>query len=392
MFWRLLRQMIVQGRGRLAVALVALVSGATVSAALLNLEFDAERKISRELRTLGPNVLVRAPSPAGTAGGAPVEEVAAVFGGEPLETLLALRPAAANGNVQDAEITALAPSLYVIVRAGGDTRVVLAGTWLDALPRLEPSWQLESGAWPNRRDEGACVVGHRAAARLQVRAGSALDLRYADRTTSLRVAGVVATGGSEDDRVFVNLGAAQQLAGLPGKVSVMQMAVTGTPQQVEQFAARLAGRLPGLEVRPLRQIAQAEVSLLGRVHALLFWSVGLILALTALCVLSTTTALAMERRADVGLMKALGGGMNKVIRLFLAEAGLLGALGGIAGAILGTLLSAWIGREVFGTTTSLRPEVIPLILAVMIAVALLGALPLRLLTHVRPASVLRESE
>jgi predicted lysophospholipase L1 biosynthesis ABC-type transport system permease subunit len=37
-------------------------------------------------------------------------------------------------------------------------------------------------------------------------------------------------------------------------------------------------------------------------------------------------------------------------------------------------------------------EVIPLIIAVMVAVALMGALPLRLLSHVRPAAVLRESE
>jgi putative ABC transport system permease protein len=147
--------------------------------------------------------------------------------------------------------------------------------------------------------------------------------------------------------------------------------------------------LPGLEVRPLRQIAQAEGQLLARVQDLLFWSVGLILVLTSLCVLATTLALAIERRADVGLMKALGGHMTRIVRLFLAEAGLLGAVGGISGAVLGTLLSAWIGRQVFGTATSLRFEVIPLILAVMVAVALLGALPLRLLGRVRPAEILR---
>jgi len=51
-----------------------------------------------------------------------------------------------------------------------------------------------------------------------------------------------------------------------------------------------------------------------------------------------------------------------------------------------------MGRRVFGTAASLRPEVIPLIIAVMVAVALLGALPLRLLSQVRPAAVLREGE
>lgn len=381
MFWRLLKQMIVQGRGRLAVALIALVSGATVSAALLNLEFDAERKITRELRTLGPNVLVR------TASAGATDEAGAVFGGESLETLLVTRTGTEAG-----EMTALAPSLYVIVRAGSDTNLVLAGTWLDVLPRLMPAWHIE-GPWPtNRDDPGVCLVGHQAAARLVLRPGSTVELRYGGSAAVLHVAGIVSTGGPEDDQIFANLPVAQQLSGLPGKVSLVQMSVAGSPQQVEHFAAQLSTRLPGLEVRPLRQIAQAEGLLLARVHALLFWSVGLILVLTSLCVLSTTTALAVERRADVGLMKALGGQMTRIVRLFLAEAGLLGAAGGITGAVLGTLLSAWMGRRVFGTATSLRPEVIPLILAVMIAVALLGALPLRLLSHVRPAAVLREGK
>lgn len=382
MFWRVLRQMIVRGRGRLAVALIAMVSGATASAALLNLEFDAERKFSHELRTLGPNVLIRSAVLPGAS-----DEPGAVFSGEAVEAVLA------GGRGAGSAMTALAPSLYVIVRSPGrETSLVLAGTWLDMYPRLAPWWSVK-GAWVmDRADTGVCLVGQRAAAKLLVRPGSTLALGYADRTATLRVAGVVSTGGAEDDQVFANLPLAQQLAGLPGKASVVQISVGGTPEQVEQYAAQLAERLPGLEVQPLRQISQAEGQLLARVHALLFWSVGLILALTSLCVLATSLALAIERRADVGLMKALGGQMTRIIRLFLAEAGLLGAAGGITGAIFGTLLSAWIGRQVFGTPTSLRFEVIPLILAVMVAVALLGALPLRLLSQVRPGIVLRESE
>ena len=383
MFWRVLRQMIVRGRGRLAVALVALVSGATASAALLNLEFDAERKFSHELRTLGPNVLVR-------SAVAPNEqdEAGAVFGEEAANAL-----AQEKGSADGGRVTGMAPSLYVIVRLpGAETSLVLAGTWLDAYPALAPWWSV-NGAWvTNREDAGACLVGQQAAAKLRVRPGSSLELRYAQRTAALRVAGIVSTGGAEDDQVLTNLPVAQKLAGLPGKVSVVQMSVGGSPQEVERFAAGLSTRLPGLEVRPLRQIAQAEGQLLARVQDLLFWSVALILALTVLCVLATTLALAIERRGDVALMKALGGQMTRIVRLFLAEAGLLGAAGGIAGAVTGTLLSVWIGRRVFGTATSLRFEVIPLIVAVMMAVALVGALPLRLLGHVRPGTVLRESE
>src|SRR5271156_2366507 len=192
MLWRLLRQMIVQGRGRLAVALVALVSGATVSAALLNLEFDAERKITRELRTLGPNVMVRTAASPGAA-----DDSAAVFGGEALDTLLATPTGGGAG-----QVSAMVPSLYVIVRAGSDTSLVLSGTWLDAFPRLAPWWRVD-GAWvTDRNNAGVCLIGHQAAARLQLRPGSSLELRYANRSAQLRVAGIVSAGGPEDDQVF----------------------------------------------------------------------------------------------------------------------------------------------------------------------------------------------
>jgi len=139
----------------------------------------------------------------------------------------------------------------------------------------------------------------------------------------------------------------------------------------------------------VRQIAQAEGQLLGRLRLLLLTTVVLVLALTGLCVLATMATLAVERRTDVGLMKALGGAMPRLVRLFLAEVGMLGAIGGLIGSLLGAVLAAWIGRQVFGTAISARFEVFPLTIALMVAVALAGAAPLRLLGRVRPAVVLR---
>src|SRR5579864_1074189 len=57
MFWRILGQLFSASRGRLAVALLALASGAAVTTALINLNLDAERKVSAEFRTLGSNII-----------------------------------------------------------------------------------------------------------------------------------------------------------------------------------------------------------------------------------------------------------------------------------------------------------------------------------------------
>ncbi|MGA6956430.1 MAG: FtsX-like permease family protein, partial [Candidatus Acidiferrales bacterium] len=156
------------------------------------------------------------------------------------------------------------------------------------------------------------------------------------------------------------------------------------------YAARLAAALPrGCQVRPIRQVTEAEGALLGHIQLLIVSMVVLILILTALCVLATMAALAMERRKDVGLMKSLGGSIARIVGFFLAEVGVLGAVGGFLGALLGGALSYWMGLRVFGAAISPRWEIFPVTIVLMIVVAMVGALPLRALGDVKPAVILR---
>jgi hypothetical protein len=62
MFLRILWKLLGASRGRLAVALIALTSGAAVCSALLNVNLDAERKLTQEFRTLGANVVIAPPA------------------------------------------------------------------------------------------------------------------------------------------------------------------------------------------------------------------------------------------------------------------------------------------------------------------------------------------
>jgi putative ABC transport system permease protein len=167
------------------------------------------------------------------------------------------------------------------------------------------------------------------------------------------------------------------------------LSVNGSAARIGSYSAELAASLPGYEVRPIRQVTEAEGNLLNRTHLLIVSMVALILVLTALCVLATMAALAMERRKDVGLMKALGGSISIIVGLFLAEVGVLGASGGFIGCIAGVALAEWMGRRVFGTSITPRWEIFPLTIGMMVVVALAGALPLRLLGKVKPAVIQR---
>ena len=239
MFLRILWKLLGASRGRLAVALIALTSGAAVCSALLNVNLDAERKLTQEFRTLGANVVIAPP-----AGGSE----AALADAAVLDRIAALRVP---------QIVATAPYLYVAANSGSQP-VILAGTWFDQVAKMNSWWKLEGGWVSSRDDHEHCLVGFTAARQLGLAPGSSVQLRSGDHNISLTVAGIVTTGGAEDNQILTNLDSAQALAGLSGRVSLVQLSVSGTPAEIEAVTRKLADNLPGLDVRPVRQIAAAE--------------------------------------------------------------------------------------------------------------------------------------
>ena len=380
MFKRLLFHLLRGNRVRLTVALLALISGGAVISALMNLDLDINHKLTQEFRSLGANLVISPPQSAPSALGAP-----ALLDESALQDMhRQLDRSQIHGAVAS-------PDLYLVARAGSNPRrnVVVTGTWLDRISQMEPWWKIAGTSSLSRTDLAHCIIGRNVSRSLALRTGSIIELSYQGRSANLTVAGVAAAGGSEDNQIFVNLPVAQKLAGIDGKIELIQLSVPGSANQIRSVADQLQGAFPALEVKPIPQITEAEGKLLQRIRFLIFSTGLLILVLTALCVLATMAALAMERRRDVGLMKALGGSIQKVIGIFYAEVGILGAVGGILGYVLGMALSVWMGHRVFGTSISPRWEVLPATVVLMLCVALAGALPLRLLGNIRPAVILR---
>jgi putative ABC transport system permease protein len=381
-FGRLLWKLLRSNRGRLAVALVAVISGAAVISALLTVELDVSRKLTQEFRLLGPNIVISGKSADQSVaiGGVGISSAAT------LPPEFALRNSAAGSGA--ANIAAAAPFFYSVTRVSG-TPVVTAGTWLDELAKLNPTWRIRGNWVASRDDLSQCLIGRKAAQQFAIAPGGSIALDYNGNQATFLVAGVIDSGAEDDNQIFVSLPAAWKLTRQPEFVTLWQLNVTGSGANIASYAARLAGALPPYEVRPVRAVTDAEGNLLGRTRLLILSMMVLILALTALCVLATMAALATERRADVGLMKALGGTITRIVGLFLAEVGVLGAAGGVIGCVAGMALAEWMGRRVFGTSIAPRWEIFPLTIVLMVVVAMAGALPLRSLGNVKPAMILR---
>jgi putative ABC transport system permease protein len=394
MFWRILRRLLRANPARLATVLLALGAGAAVSAALLNLKVDAERRLTTEFRAFGANVAI-APRDSSDSSVAPELLDQSVFDEVPAQ----------NGSLEVTKAEFLSTIAEVSALRTGNagagsvqhTRAVVVGyavavgpgQVVHGLGRILPSRIIE-GRNIDSLNIRTCEIGQKAAAELDVRVGALLGVKNGDSDQLLcAISDIRSFGGPEDGQIFLELPAVQLFLKLPGRISMIQASVPGAPQSIQDYITTLQGRLSSVEVRAIRQFSQAEGQLYDRIRGLLTATVAVILVLTALCVMAAMTNAAMERQHDVGLMKAIGGPVNRVMRIFLTEAAILGVVGGILGAAAGIGLSVWLGKAVFGVAARPRLIVYPVTVALTILVAIAGAFPLRRLGSVKPAVIFR---
>ena len=360
MFLRMLLRASLVRRGRALSALLAVVVAAAVATTMLNLYVDVQAKLRTEFRKYGANIVVVARQ------GQPL----------PVDALARVQSALAGHGLA-------VPFAYVVASTSDGSSVVLAGTDMESVRRLDSWWSVS--AWPSAR--GQALVGSRAAAVVSPQ-GQPFDLSFQGRSVHLTAAGTLTTGAAEDSRVYLPLSEFTAWTGV--QPSILEIAANGSAAQVTAIMQQIAATVPGAEVRPVRQIMQAEGRVLGKTRSTVLAAAALIILTAALCVLATLTAWVLDRRRDFAIMKALGASERLISGFFAVEAASIGALGALLGYAIGIGVAAWIGRVNFQASISPRLSVLPSVFLGSIVVALLSAtLPMALLRRVQPATILR---
>jgi putative ABC transport system permease protein len=360
MFLRMLMRAAVLRRGRAASALLAMVVAAAVATAMLNLYVDVQAKLRKEFRNYGANIVVVAKDGQSLPADA-LDKVESALAGHGLAV----------------------PFAYVVARTSDGQSVVVSGTDLDQVRKLDSWWSVT--AWPNASQDA--LVGTRAAAVVSPQ-GKAFDLSFQERTIHLSPTGTLRTGASEDSRIYLSLHDFESWTKV--QPSTIEIASSGSSEEVSTLLQKLMLALPTAEVRPIRQIMEGEARVLGKTRATLAAAAVLIIATAALCVLSTLIGWVFDRRRDFAIMKALGASEGLIGGFFAAEAVALGAVGAIVGFGVGVGVAAWIGRVNFHAPVVPRFNVLPVVLVGSMAVALISAvLPIFLLRRVQPAMILR---
>ena len=416
MLMRILGKSLARRRGRIAIAVVSVVMGAAVATALMAVSMDIEAQVSAEFRQYGANLIIVPRSDTIDVGFPGVDFGSVTEQGYIEEgDIWRIKRISWRNNV-----LGFAPFLYQVVSAKSASTtsdLVMAGTYFERDVTIEDkyapedpdvvttgvsyinAWWKDSGKWidePN--DEASAMVGADVARKMDVGVGDVMTLTYTpngdDRANAtsreVTVVGIVETGGNEDSQVFVNLQVAQDMTGREGKVHTVQVSALCTGCPVDTFASEIEGEMGYVEARTVKQLVSAEMATLENFEGMMAMVTVVAVAASVLGVTTTMTTSVIERRKEIGLMKALGAERRRITTLFLVEAAVIGIFGGIMGFVSGVFLARAIGLSVFETAVATNIILLPVAIGISVAVAVLASIPpVRRALRVEPAIVLR---
>lgn len=274
------------------------------------------------------------------------------------------------------------------VRGGGQQAVELIGADPARLRRIIdlPS-HMVAGAY--RPGSEQAVIGATLAEELGVKVGRTVRIRTEVGETNLRVVGLFALGSDAVDGrwVVTSLRTAQSLLGRPGDITAIDATVddlfaadviatrvaSRTGRSVESWIGRNGSLLQALS-------AQAQSTLLIRAFTLLAVAMGIasVLAVTV-----------VQRRGQIGILRAMGVEAGVVLQIFLWQ----GVMLGIGGAVLGTLLGGLVGQGLervvpFQIVVDLQTAATAGLISVMTGL-LAAAWPARTAARMDPAAAIR---
>src|SRR5207249_9905537 len=138
--------------------------------------------------------------------------------------------------------------------------------------------------------------------------------------------------------VTLPLATAQSLVGLEGRVTEYAVGLKDT-DRAEEIAAKLQALLgPEYEVHTWRELQPFVRDVINRQNFVL-GLIGTVLFVIVLTVIINTLLMTVfERVREIGTMLAVGVRRRQILWLFVLEAAVLGAIGGVLGAVLGRLV------------------------------------------------------
>lgn len=298
----------------------------------------------------------------------------------------------------EAGVTAVSPMVSgagLAQRGEATKAITLLGVELDRYDAIV-GLRSKIAAGAARLAPGEAIIGTQLAADLGLSIGDRLALQTGSVGDTVRVTGLVDLGVRDLNRrtVIVPLHLAQSLMGLPGGATTLDLALAD-PWQAQAVATDFARRWP-YKVESWQEANAQLVSALNAQTVSTRLIRAVVLLVVVLGISSVLVVSVVQKRREIGILRAMGATRGQMQRVFLMQGLLVGAAGSAAGVVLAaalvkgfvTFVKGSDGAPLFAITL---PPVLGLQVAAIATVCgvLAAVLPARRAAALDPAQAIR---
>lgn len=346
---------------RVAVIVLAIFIAALTSSAFLNIYFDIDTKLSKELKAYGANLNIMSAKVGENISNSAYERVKQTLG-----------------------TRGLTPYLYAFLNVDGADTLVL-GSEFSALKLTKPFLEAVQGSFSlSDFSENSAFIGRDLANKmisgnkqdsLENLVGRELEVSGDGGAARLKIKGILQSNDEFDSLFIAPLSVVQNLANL-SEINFANAVVYGSFDEVSAVAARLSD--DEINAKPISSVSLSEGLVLDKLKALMFLIILVVLIIASTSVNTTLSAIIYARKKEVALHLALGASKKDIAKLFGAECFTLALGASIVGAICGYFLANVFGYFIFDSGINFRFLAAFLAIIISLIFALLAAfLPIK---------------
>lgn len=206
-----------------------------------------------------------------------------------------------------------------------------------------------AGRWLSADDQDSILIGKGLADVMGVQTGDRIamvgsDIHKQNRQRTMTVVGIYDLGmpSIEKNTVYISLGEAQALFGLPDQSTEVDLNLKKLGQESSVVAA-LAPALPGYEVESWDKNYPELANAINQKGAVMNIFSVVIELIAGIGVLNLLLMAVYERTREIGLLGAMGLKPRQIGALFVLEGAMIGVVGTLAGIVLGLVINSALG-------------------------------------------------
>lgn len=340
---------------RVFIIVLAIFIASLVSSAFLNIYFDIDTKLSKELKAYGAN--------------------------------LNILPTKENQNINNQaferakkELKTLTPYLYAFLSVDGAETLVL-GTDFGSLRLTKPFIEVLEGSFAlSDFDENSAFIGKDLAKKMisankqesfKSLIGRELEIYGArNEKAVLKIKGILSSNDEFDTLFLAPLKVVQDLSEQAG-INYATALIYGTYDEVSAAVARISD--DELNAKPISSVSLSEGLVLDKLKALMFLIVLVVLIIASTSVNTTLSSIIFSRKKEIALHLALGASKADIAKLFGLECLVLALIASFLGVIFGYGLANVFGWVIFNAGIDFRLKAAVFAVLISLAFAFLAA-------------------